>query len=243
MPREFCPMVSWYDPTELMRSARDVFISTLLGRHSDHRLLEALATREEPKPFDCTMEPLPWSGAGPFWLDYLSDTGDGFNPAYAMASCVASRLSVKSPDGRSLDLERGAVLILGGDQVYPTASRFEYQRRFVGPFRAALPDAPEPRPKMFAIPGNHDWYDSLVSFTRLFVSHDRIGGWDAPQQRSYFALKLPYGWWLVGTDTQLDSDIDKPQVDFFSQRGAQYGPCRSRDSLQRRATLDLREEV
>ena len=208
-------MVSWYDPLELMRSARDVFISTVLGRHSDHRLLEALAASGEAAAFDCTMEPLPWSGAGPFWLDYLSDTGDGFNPAYAMAACAASPLSVKSPDGRQFDLERGAVLVLGGDQVYPTASRAEYQRRFVGPFRAALPDAPEPRPKLFAIPGNHDWYDSLVSFTRLFVSRNRIGGWDAPQQRSYFALKLPYGWWLIGTDTQLDSDIDKPQVDFF----------------------------
>ncbi len=215
MPREFCPMVSWYDPLELMRSARDVFISTVLGRHSDRRLLEALASSEEPKPFDCTMEPLPWSGEGPFWIDYLADTGDGFNPAYAIASCVASDLHIRTADGRQLQLNRGSVLVLGGDQVYPTASRAEYQKRFVAPFRAAMPDAPEPRPKVFAIPGNHDWYDSLVSFTRLFVSRERIGGWDAPQQRSYFALKLPYGWWMLGTDTQLDSDIDKPQVDFF----------------------------
>ncbi len=214
MPREFCPMVSWYDPAELMRSARDVFVSTLLGRHSDHRLLEALASIDEPKPFDCTLEPLPWTG-GAFWLDYLSDTGDGFNPVYAMARCVSGDLQVKSPDGRQFQLNRGALLVLGGDEVYPTASRAEYQRRFVAPFRAAMPESPEPRPKMFAIPGNHDWYDSLVSFTRLFISRDRIGGWDAPQQRSYFALKLPYGWWLLGTDSQLDSDIDKPQVDFF----------------------------
>ena len=104
-------MVSWYDPLELMRSARDVFISTILGRHSDHRLLEALAASGEAAAFDCTMEPLPWSGAGPFWLDYLSDTGDGFNPAYAMAACAASPLSVKSPDGCEFDLERGAVLV------------------------------------------------------------------------------------------------------------------------------------
>jgi len=219
-------MVSWYDPTELMRSARDVFISTVLGRHSDRRLLEALGSLDEPKPFDCTMEPLPWGGPGePFWLDYLADTGDGFNSAYAIASsCAAPDLNIKSADGRSWTLRRGAVLILGGDQVYPVASRAEYQRRFVGPFRAALPDAPEPRPKMFAIPGNHDWYDSLVSFTRLFVSRDRIGGWDAPQQRSYFALKLPYGWWLLGTDTQLDSDIDRPQVEFFRAVARQMDP-------------------
>ena len=50
MPREFCPMVSWYDPAELMRSARDVFISTVLGRHSDRRLLEALAGIDKAQP-------------------------------------------------------------------------------------------------------------------------------------------------------------------------------------------------
>jgi hypothetical protein len=133
-----------------------------------------------------------------------------------MARCCAiGQLQVKATDGSPLTLDRGAILVLGGDQVYPTASRSEYRRRFIAPFRAALPDAPEPRPKLFAIPGNHDWYDSLVSFTRLFIARGRLGGWDSPQQRSYFALKLPYGWWLVGTDTQLDSDIDKPQVDFF----------------------------
>ena len=217
-------MVSWYDPAELMRSAREVFISTVLGRHSDRRLLEALTAHDEPKPFDCTMEPMPWSGEGPFWLDYLSDTGDGFNPVYAIASCVASDLHVKAPDGGTLQLNRGAVLVLGGDEVYPTASRAEYQRRFVAPFGAAMPEAPEPRPKLFAIPGNHDWYDSLVSFTRLFISRERIGGWDAPQRRSYFALKLPYGWWLLGTDVQLDSDIDKPQVDFFRGVAQQMDP-------------------
>lgn len=219
MPREFCPMVSWYDPMELMRSARDVFISTVLGRHSDRRLLEAMASLEKPRQFDCTMEPLPWSAGTPFWFDYAADTGDGFNSTFAVASCLAQDLHIGAQQ-----LNRGAVLILGGDQVYPTASRHEYQRRFVAPFRAALPGSPEPRPKLFAIPGNHDWYDSLVSFTRLFISRDRIGGWDAPQQRSYFALRLPYGWWLLGTDSQLASDIDKPQVDFFRAVAREIDP-------------------
>lgn len=225
MPREYCPMVSWYDPTELMRSARDVFISTVLGRHSDRRLLEAMASDEPVEPFDCTREPLPWNGTGPFWLDYLSDTGDGFNSTYTIAACASRDLSVRGYDGAGrLQLNRGSILVLGGDQVYPTASRYEYQRRFVAPFRAALSESGEPRPKMFAIPGNHDWYDSLVSFTRLFISRERIGGWDAPQKRSYFALKLPYGWWLIGTDTQLDSDIDKPQVDFFREVARKIDP-------------------
>jgi hypothetical protein len=68
---------------------------------------------------------------------------------------------------------------------------------------------------MFALPGNHDWYDSLASFTRLFCQCRMIGGWETAQKRSYFAVRLPHGWWLLGTDVQLDADIDQPQVDFF----------------------------
>ena len=79
-------------------------------------------------------------------------------------------------------------------------------------------------PQVFAIPGNHDWYDSLVSFTRLFCSRGSFAGWEAPQQRSYFALKLPKGWWLIGTDLQLGNDIDGPQHAFFERVENEIGP-------------------
>ena len=68
-----------------------------------------------------------------------------------------------------------------------------------------------PEPEVFALPGNHDWYDSLVSFTRLFCSQRWFQGWRTRQRRSYFALKLPGRWWLVATDFQLGSDIDALQ--------------------------------
>ncbi|MGZ8997822.1 MAG: hypothetical protein ACXW2T_03095, partial [Allosphingosinicella sp.] len=42
-----------------------------------------------------------------------------------------------------------------------------------------------------------------------------IGGRQTHQTRSYFALKLPHGWWLWGTDSQLEGYIDQPQIDFF----------------------------
>jgi hypothetical protein len=34
--------------------------------------------------------------------------------------------------------------------------------------RTAFEGSEEPHPEVFAVPGNHDWYDNLVSFTRLF---------------------------------------------------------------------------
>jgi len=106
-------------------------------------------------------------------------------------------------------------LVFGGDEVYPVASRQVYSERLIQPFELALPETINSSPHVFAIPGNHDWYDSLVSFTRLFCSRRWFGGWKTRQSRSYFALKLPHNWWLIGTDVQLDSDVDIPQVRYF----------------------------
>src|SRR4029453_12483684 len=99
------------------------------------------------------------------WIDYVSDTGDGWNSTYAVAKTVAgAELRLERPDGGTEITRRGSLPILGGDAVYPVASRAAYKRRLVAPFEAALKDTPTPSPLVRAVPGNHDWYDSLVSF-------------------------------------------------------------------------------
>jgi hypothetical protein len=84
-------------------------------------------------------------------------------------------------------------------------------------------------PDLYAMPGNHDWYDGLNAFMSLFCRRrvapaglagiDRdgrpIAGRSTFQTRSYFALKLPRGWWLWGTDSQIEGYLDQPQVDYF----------------------------
>ena len=94
----------------------------------------------------------------------------------------------------------------------------------VGPYETALRTTVPPHPSVYAIPGNHDWYDSLVSFTRLFCSGRWFAGWQVKQTRSYFAAKLPRGWWLIGTDVQLGSDLDQPQVEYFESVAEKMGP-------------------
>jgi hypothetical protein len=44
-----------------------------------------------------------------------------------------------------------------------------------------------------------------------------LGGWFLPQKRSYFALKLPNGWWVFGLDQALHGDIDVYQFKFFAE--------------------------
>src|ERR1044071_2065244 len=207
-------MVGWYHPVQLVRTALSIATSSIIGRNVDQRELEALHERTLDY-FDYSLD-----DAGQprrdLWLDFVADTGDGFDSTYAVASAVArDSLDVADPTGATHATQRGRILVFGGDLVYPVASREQYEQRTVMPYEHALPHSSAPHPDVFAIPGNHDWYDSLISFTRRFCSERWFAGWRTRQHVSYFALQLPHDWWLIGTDVQLDSDIDADQVRYF----------------------------
>jgi hypothetical protein len=72
-------------------------------------------------------------------------------------------------------------------------------------------------PLILLIPGNHDWYDGLVSFLASFCRKEptEIGNWRTRQQRSYFAVKVSDNWWVWGIDIALVRDMDQPQADYF----------------------------
>jgi hypothetical protein len=225
-------MVGWYDPRQLAKTAVEVAVSTIFGRHSDHRLVEAMAAGDDDEPefYDYTVNGQPGENGNPasgtrtsIWIDYVGDVGDGWNSTYAVAYHLAkTQCELVHPETQKpITTERGDLLIFGGDEVYPTASRDAYRERLLAPYETALRNSTAPNPHVFAIPGNHDWYDSLVAFTRLFTSRRWFAGWRTRQSRSYFALKLPQNWWLLGTDVQLGSDIDGPQVEYFERIAAE----------------------
>ncbi|WP_313900036.1 metallophosphoesterase [Dactylosporangium roseum] len=220
--------VPWLSPVLLSGTAVRVMLADLFGAYLDKReLQDALPGRilREGRGYtgELTDDEAEWPDGGELWLDFVADTGDGFNATYSVAYLLAQpRLTV---DGH--DLPRGEVLVLGGDQVYPTASGQQYEDRFKGPFRAALPMAPEGvQPRMYAVPGNHDWYDGLTAFLRLFVrgNEGSVGGWRTRQSRSYFAIQLPNRWWLLGIDVQAGAYIDDPQLRYFTRVAARMGP-------------------
>lgn len=224
LPFERKPMVNWFHPEELARAGIKAVLSKLFGAYADNREIQAL---RPDLPGDASLsaqgEVQPtadYSGANSLWLDYVADLGDGWDSTYAIAQLLAA--PTVEVDG--VTTQRGRVLVMGGDQVYPTATKKEYQDRLEGPYRSALSfvdpkSASAPPPHLYAVPGNHDWYDGLTSFTRLFCQNRWIGAWKTRQSRSYFALKLPYNWWLWGIDVQLQSDIDAPQMYYFEELG------------------------
>lgn len=225
------PMVGWFDPGELIRTGFRSAVSAIVGEQSDRRVVQALGP-EHVDVHDYSSVDDGFGAMHPrdgLWLDYLADTGDGFNPTYACAWLLAQpHLVLNTPEAITHTLPRAGLLVLGGDQIYPAPSREEYQRRLVAPFEAAsqwIP--PEQSADVFAVPGNHDWYDGLSAFLRLFCSDvggRHLGAWRTRQTRSYFTLKLPGGWWLIGADSQLQADLDVPQIAYFESVAQRMRP-------------------
>ncbi|MCI0351341.1 MAG: metallophosphoesterase, partial [Acidobacteriales bacterium] len=223
-----------YNPTQLLQTGKQVIISSILGRHADRRMLESLTIKAEYYDFsgwqvdekhekerdDIIVKACPYllpEPAEELWIDYVSDVGDGWNSTYAVAHYLAQeQLKVA---GANQPLPRGHLLIFGGDGVYPTADRDAYLERLQRPYECAFYRKCSPQPYTLALPGNHDWYDSLASFSEIFsswlVRDFANGAWKTPQSRSYFAVKLPHDWWLLAVDVQLTHDIDLPQVKYF----------------------------
>jgi hypothetical protein len=201
-------MVRWLGPRGLATTAMQVLLSTIFGAYSDKR--EIQAALKEPTGSD-------FSDTDELWVDFLADTGDGFNPTYTTASLLAREELELEHDGEVHPTQRGRVLVLGGDLAYPAATPREFRERFLGPYGLALPPSltGDDPPTMFACAGNHDWYDGLTTFLRLFCEGKRIGGWRTEQTRSYFVIQLPHRWWILGIDLAFDFFIDEPQMSYF----------------------------
>ena len=249
-------MVRWFAPTEIVRGAYGEFFGRLFGSYADSRETQAALREPvvhhaqgpipggrlgsiDPDNFliFCN-DQLPYQTAsdrtGDLTVDYVADVGDGFSPTFAVARQMAEPTTAVGVDGETaLVLPKGDLIIMGGDEVYPAAGAEHYRDRTIGPYRTAYPpesatgpDGSDRRVPLFAIPGNHDWYDGLAAFLERFTvfqtgdDTSRRRGWSLHQTRSYFAIQLNDRWWLWGIDIALNADIDTPQMQYFRQVAA-----------------------
>ena len=110
---------------------------------------------------------------GPVSFLLLGDTGEGDDSQYAVVPALLSQAG-------GVDFT-----ILCSDLIYPSGELGDYATRFFRPYRDL--DCP-----IFAVPGNHDWYDGLHGF----MSH--LCGIDEPEAplevdpgpRGWLAAKL-----------------------------------------------------
>lgn len=204
-------MVRWLGLTGLAINALDVVLSHILARWVDRREAQA-ALPGDPFPPGPAGERYP--PEQPLWIDFVADTGDGWRSTYSVAWLMCRALELGDTS-----TEVGRILVLGGDEVYPLAKSGRYRDRLIRPFEIAARQLDRRGVRdLFAIPGNHDWYDGLKSFMRLFGAGTELAAWKTPQTRSYFAVQLPHRYWLIGIDIGFGSHLNASQLEYFRGR-------------------------
>jgi uncharacterized membrane protein HdeD (DUF308 family) len=97
----------------------------------------------------------PGVGSGDFSFVVIGDTGEGDASQHVLRDQLLS--VTNTPDVR--------FVVVSSDVVYPTGSMIDYEAKFWLPFKGVT------RP-VYAIPGNHDWYDALEAFDATFLLPD-----------------------------------------------------------------------
>ncbi len=108
------------------------------------------------------------------WVDYVADTGDDVSVSRAVAGLIFTPYGLPDPErpGYLLYAPRGDILFFGGDTAYPVATADEIRDRVIAPFNQVLAQRDDGRRRvLLGIPGNHDWYDGLDGFGRMFRRH------------------------------------------------------------------------
>ncbi|HTJ44024.1 MAG TPA: hypothetical protein VL463_18085 [Kofleriaceae bacterium] len=248
-PEEMTPPIAWLLGPEMIGALKSFLLhASYKGELDTHDWMQANAIAYEPP-----------AGEDVFWFDFVSDIGDGQRAMYTTALVMQDDLFVERleagamcalpangarPDGWHT-LPRGRVLVCGGDTAYPLADRTNLEHHVRAPFTWAYRDlvaagrltddegralAPH---DFVGIPGNHDYYNELSGFNRMFrapitgeeqLAADKtpplsLLGFQRRQTASYLALTLPFGWQLWGMDPG-DRGLDTRQELFFRTQPA-----------------------
>src|SRR5262245_42734701 len=104
-------MVRWYSLPRLASIGVRVAVSTVFGQFADRRASLAAERPLDPISFDPKFDYRLHQGSD-FWFDFAADTGDGWDPTYAVARLLGGA-NIALPN--CPPLPRGDVLVLGGD--------------------------------------------------------------------------------------------------------------------------------
>ena len=209
----------WFGVTSLGGHARNLVASAIAAESIDARdwmrpegALELLSHVVRVLGGDGARATLVEALGRPVWVDFVADTGDDRDVSQAVARMLFAEYRVRADGAEGAEertLPRGDVLLFGGDTAYPVATAEEIARRVLSPWNEVLRAVRNPsleRPRvLLGIAGNHDWYDGLDGFGRLF--RRRPGGApttedDAPRSSRAVRLKRPAG--IVARQLHLD---------------------------------------
>jgi uncharacterized membrane protein HdeD (DUF308 family) len=106
------------------------------------------------------VEPEGINGSGDFSFIVIGDTGEGDASQHVLRDqllLLGRRRDPKLPEVQ--------FLVVSSDVIYPSGAMFDYESKFYLPFKGFT------KP-IYAIPGNHDWFDALEGFNANFLERD-----------------------------------------------------------------------
>ncbi len=160
--------LSWLDPRVLW-AARNGVLAAWLGDPTGRtraRWVERAAARGAPAD-----KVIRRDDPDRFSFLVVGDTGEGGESQYA----VVPGLLTAGRDTR--------FAVIASDVIYPVGSADDYGTKFFRPYR----DYPAP---VYAIPGNHDWYEDLGGFMRVFCGEEEASLPPEPVPRRLVRARL-----------------------------------------------------
>jgi len=149
------------------------------------------------------VEPAGVAGSDDFSFLVLGDTGEG---GAAQHSLRDQYLFL----GRRQDVK---FLVISSDVIYPEGAMLDYEPNFYLPFKGFT------KP-IYAIPGNHDWYDALEAFAANFLEPDAA-------RASMHARMEVDNWWTTTTPRRIEAKIQEAarlRREYSVSTGWQRGP-------------------
>ncbi|MFJ6739672.1 metallophosphoesterase family protein [Streptomyces sp. NPDC091279] len=138
--------ISWLDPRTLW-AARNGVLASWFGDPTGRTRSRWVAQREAAgAPADKVIRR---EETDRFSFMVIGDTGEGDEPQYAV---VPGFLKVS---------QETDFAVVASDVIYPVGGADDYDSKFFRPYQ-------DYRAPLYAIPGNHDWYEDLGAFMRVF---------------------------------------------------------------------------
>ncbi len=178
---------------------------------------------------------------GAVWIDFAADIGGDKEAGSTLFNLMAlDALPIEAVG----NLQCGSILLTTDGLAPGSIHPFDYERAMRLKLEAQPDYGAEPR-KLFAIPGRYadpfgkhfggylrrvvrDFLlipytaNALAAFDALFCGArqavgTRLGRWECPQHRNYWALRLPHDWLVLGVDTPAGGHIDEAQLNYFER--------------------------
>jgi len=193
--------MSWYFDTENWASG--IWDKWAANRADAWRMAMIKSSGEDLSANSFLVNPHGVGRADDFSFVVIGDPGEG----------DASQLILKDQILEVSNHPDVKFVVISSDVVYPTGALRDYERKFWMPFKGV-------RKPVYAIPGNHDWYDALDGFVATFFEPERAR--EAMRARASADLKL-----TSTTEGIIDEELaltEKWRMEYGVPTGFQKAP-------------------